>query len=210
MPRKAKTSRAEILRAALRVADNEGIDGLTMRKIGESLGVEAMSLYNHVPNKAAVLDGLHELILSEVPEVEPSGDWRRDAKTMAMLVYRALTRHPRVTVLFARRPATTSESLRYLERGLAILAEPFPEIAERVYAFQTVFKLVLGHAMTHLSDATEGVDYAGLPAAEYPTLVGAADELAKLSVQRELEFGLDAMFDGFAARAKTGSECRES
>src|SRR4051812_33400620 len=68
-------SRERILKVALELVDREGLAALSMRRVGEALGVEAMSLYHHVANKGALLDGIYETVLSELPSVEPSRSW---------------------------------------------------------------------------------------------------------------------------------------
>ena len=68
-------SRDRILQAALELADEDGIESLTMRKLGQALGFEAMSLYNHVANKDDVLDGILDLVLAESEPPSPAGDW---------------------------------------------------------------------------------------------------------------------------------------
>ena len=70
-------SRERILRSALAIADREGLEALSMRRIGEALGVEAMSLYNHIPNKAAILDGIFETVLAELPGMKRTASWQR-------------------------------------------------------------------------------------------------------------------------------------
>ena len=200
MPRKAKISREEVLAAALRVADAVGVDGLTMRKVGEELGVEAMSLYNHVPNKAAVLDGIHETVLTEMVVGQATGDWKSDAKAMALAFWDSLVRHPRVLVLFATRPAITRGSLRYVERGLSVLGEPFPEMQQRVCAFQSLVTFVVGHAMASVAEPAADLDYASLPHADYPILRTCPEALRDISAREEVEFGLDAMIEGLALR----------
>src|SRR5919109_1617867 len=87
-------SRERILRAALELADESGIESLTMRKLGQALGFEAMSLYNHVANKDDVLDGILDLVLDETEPPSPVGDWDAAIRTSAISVHRALRLHP--------------------------------------------------------------------------------------------------------------------
>lgn len=201
MPRKAKISRDAVLAVALRLADDEGLPSLSMRKIGEALGVEAMSLYNHVPNKAAVLDGVHEAVLAEMSPVAETGDWKVDGRNLALAFWEALTRHPNVLVLFATRPAITLGSLDYLERGLRILAPAFPDMADRIYAFQTMVTFVVGHAMASAADPELGIDYGQLSTTQFPILASCGSALGGLSTRAEFKFGLEAILNGLAARA---------
>src|SRR6478672_7060360 len=87
-------SRDRILRAALELVDESGIDSLTMRRLGQQLGFEAMSLYNHVANKDDVLDGILDLVLDESEPPSPEGDWGAAVRTSAISVHEALRRHP--------------------------------------------------------------------------------------------------------------------
>src|SRR6266496_761519 len=87
-------SRERILRTALTVADGGGIESLTMRKLGQELGFEAMSLYNHVAGKNDVLDGVLDLVLDETEQPSPSGDWDEAIRSSAISVHEAFRRHP--------------------------------------------------------------------------------------------------------------------
>src|SRR3954451_5328977 len=106
-------SRERILRSALELVDEDGLDGLTMRKLGQQLGFEAMSLYNHVKNKDDVIDGMLDLVLAEGEPPAPGADWAKAIRDSAISLHAALRRHPwAVTVLLERiRPAR----LRYMD-----------------------------------------------------------------------------------------------
>lgn len=86
-------SREQVLRAAITVADESGIDALSMRKLGRILGVEAMSLYNHVAGKDDLLDGMVDVVWDEVPAPSPRGDWRAAIRKTAVSAHRILLRH---------------------------------------------------------------------------------------------------------------------
>src|SRR5450759_4882179 len=86
-------SRERVLRAALALADVEGIGSLTMRRLGQELGVEAMSLYNHVANKGDLVDGLVDLVFAEIDLPSEGGDWRTEMRWRAISVRNALARH---------------------------------------------------------------------------------------------------------------------
>src|SRR6266702_2985067 len=87
-------SRDRILHAAIGLADEGGIDTLTMRKLGQALGVEAMSLYNHVANKDDILDGIVDLVLSEIELPSVAEEWEPAIRTCAISAHEALRRHP--------------------------------------------------------------------------------------------------------------------
>ncbi len=87
-------TRDKVLRAAVRLADKSGVEALSMRELGRLLGVEAMSLYNHVANKADVLDGMVDLVLGEVKLPALDADWREAMRSRAFSARRAFLRHP--------------------------------------------------------------------------------------------------------------------
>jgi AcrR family transcriptional regulator len=87
-------SRERILQAALELVDAGGIESLTMRRLGQTLGFEAMSLYNHVANKDDVLNGILDLVLAESEPPAPAGDWAAAIRASAVSVHDALRRHP--------------------------------------------------------------------------------------------------------------------
>ena len=104
MPTPRRISRDAVLAAALRVADSEGVDALSMRRLGEELGVEAMALYKHLPNKNAILDGVYEAVLSEVEVPVQMADTREAIRLAAHSFRQAARRHPRVFPSIAVRP----------------------------------------------------------------------------------------------------------
>src|SRR5262245_26008166 len=119
--RLVKLSRERILKAALAIVDREGLDAISMRRVGDALGVEAMSLYNHVANKAAILDGIFESILEELPVAPRASSWRAILRERARSLRAVLGRHPNALPIVATRVAVTRVSLAYLETILALL-----------------------------------------------------------------------------------------
>lgn len=202
MPRAAKISRAVVLSAALAIVDQEGLDALSMRKVAEQLDVKAMSLYRHVANKAAMLDGVHEAVLSEMRLPRRTGHWTADTRALAHSFREALKAHPNALPLFATRPAVTPGSLGYVERALDVLAKPFPDLVVRIHALQSLVSFIIGHSMAQFSASQDDLSppYAALPPAEFPNLA----EIARVNPERtaddEFEFGLDAILNGLSAR----------
>ena len=82
-----------MLRAALALADAGGIESLTMRKLGQELGVEAMSLYNHVENKDDIVDGITEMVLDEIEVPSSDGDWQTEIRRTAISSHEVFLRH---------------------------------------------------------------------------------------------------------------------
>src|ERR1700733_15362696 len=78
------TSRAEVLEAARRIVDEQGLERLTMRRLGAELGVDPMTIYHHVPDKAALFDGLIERVLAEIQIPDATSDWKHDLRTIVV------------------------------------------------------------------------------------------------------------------------------
>lgn len=192
-------SRSRVLAGALALVDAEGLSALSMRRLGRELGVEAMSLYNHVRNKADLLDGVHEAVLDAVATPPRTSDWRRDARAFALAFRDALASHANAVPLFVSRPAVTPGSLRHMERGLAILIEAGFDAATALTAFQAIYTLVVGHAAFHFG--AEPISWSEpLDRAQMPILAGLGPVIDAHDPDSELELGLDAMLDGLAAR----------
>jgi AcrR family transcriptional regulator len=183
-------SRERVCREALALVDDEGLEALSMRRLGARLGVEAMSLYRHVRDKADLLDALHVAVLGDLPSVPgpatgAQAGWRAHLGGQARALRAALLRHPHVVALFATRPVTAPEVLRNLEttRGLLIQAGFSRGDADKAMVEIGIF--TIGHALSE----TQGHQSAQ-PGA--PRLAG----------QAEFDFGLEALLDGISAHAR--------
>jgi AcrR family transcriptional regulator len=203
VPRTPKITRAQILSAALDIVDEEGLGALSMRRLGQRLGVEAMSLYNHVPDKAAVLDAVHEAVLLELELPDLTGHWRTDAAALARAFRHTLIAHPHTALLFAERPAMTPGSLSHVERALEILRPRFPRLRDRIAIVQVVVAYVVGHVAQNLPQCERRhPDYATLDRQRFPNLVGIGRAVANYDVDAEFEFGLQALFRGLTPRPR--------
>jgi AcrR family transcriptional regulator len=203
-PRRRALDRPQIVGAALALLDEVGLDALTMRRLGDALGVEAMSLYRHVPGRAALLDGIHEAILGELGDLERArrGPWTEAVRANARAFRCVLVAHPNALVLFATRPAVTPASLVHVDRGLAILRKAGFSVGDALSAFQTIVTFVVGHALsTHAVVPSEDLSSVAYDAVEgLPALTEAAAILSERDLDAEFEFGLDALVRGLAAR----------
>ncbi|HEY7794436.1 MAG TPA: TetR family transcriptional regulator, partial [Gaiellaceae bacterium] len=114
-------SRQRVLEAAVRLADAGGLDALSMRKLGQELGVEAMSLYNHVANKEDVHAGMVELVMAEF-ELPPTGaDWKAAIRAASLSAHAALVRHGWASTLMMRVTSVSETRLRWNEWVLRTL-----------------------------------------------------------------------------------------
>ncbi|MGE0398103.1 MAG: TetR/AcrR family transcriptional regulator C-terminal domain-containing protein [Kofleriaceae bacterium] len=188
--RKALTREA-ILDAAIAILDRDGMAGLSMRKLGTAVGVEAMSLYNHVPSKDALLDGIHERILLSLESPSHARTWQAFVRHQALALHRALQEHPNAIPLFATRPAATPASVDRLVRFLEVLSTAGFKPIDALSIVQLVAQLVVGHAMWTTS--VDGIDLDEAP----PQLDRMKRALEKWNPDRELELGIDALLHGF-------------
>ena len=118
-----KLSRERVLAAALRLADEEGIDAVSMRRLGQALGVEAMSLYKHVAGKEDILDGISDLVMEEVEVPSRDLPWRAAVRQSAISTHRALLRHPWASAVLESRRNPGPTRLRYLDAVVSILLD---------------------------------------------------------------------------------------
>jgi AcrR family transcriptional regulator len=171
-------TREEIARAALQLVDEEGLEALSMRRLAARLGVEAMSLYHHVRDKADLLDALQGAVLGGL-HMNLRGDWRAMVGGMAKALRAALLAHPNVVPVVATRPVRAPEALEPIGRAWAALtAEGFSQReAEKVIISVGVFTLGLVLAETQGRSA----EIAGSP---------------RQAGTPEFTFGLEAMLDG--------------
>jgi AcrR family transcriptional regulator len=202
MPPKKPLTRERVLAAAVRIVDKEGLEALTMRRLGQALDVEAMSLYRHVPGRAALLDGIHETILAELAAPPRITNWIDAIRTQARAFRTVLTAHPNALVLFATRPAVTPASLRHVDAGIVILRRAGFSITDAIAAFQTIVTFVVGHVLsTHaVVPKEERSTPAYTDAKELRGLAEVLPHLADHDVDAEFEFGLDTILRGLEAK----------
>jgi AcrR family transcriptional regulator len=139
--RRAGLSRERVLAAAVALADEGGVEELSMRKLAKKLGVEAMSLYNHIANKDHLLDGMIDFVFSEIELPSPGADWREEMRTSAISTRAALNRHRWAVGLLDARPNPGQANLRLYEAALACLREAgfSVEMAGRALSIQDAY-----------------------------------------------------------------------
>ena len=171
-----------------------------MRRVGEELGVEAMSLYNHVANKAAVLDGIFETILAELPGPRRSPTWQAALRDRARGLRSTLRAHPNALPLFATRPAVTPASIAHVEVVLGALRDAGFSPDDALGTLQVLVAFVVGHTVASCSprrlDEDSRPAYDRLSEETFPRVREAARLLPTHDVEREFELGLEAMLTG--------------
>ena len=119
--RPARLSRESVLRAAVEVADEGGIEALTMQRVGEAVGAEAMSLYRHVRNKEDLIDGAVDLVFAEIELPPTDTDWRSAMRIRAVSVREVLRRHPWAVGLMESRAMPGPANMRHHDAVLGVL-----------------------------------------------------------------------------------------
>jgi AcrR family transcriptional regulator len=199
-------SRERVLRAAVALADEGGIEALSMRRIARELGVEAMSLYNHVANKDEILDGIVDVVASEIELPSEGADWKTAIRQSAISTRDVLLRHPWASSLFTSRQGDGLARLRRGDWMLRTLREAGLSNDLTYHAFHIVESHILGFTVQQLSFPYEGEELAGLaatflqrlPADEYPDFVEHVMQHLEPRHGDEggFELGLDLILDG--------------
>jgi AcrR family transcriptional regulator len=211
--RRAPLSRDQVLQAAVALADEGGVGALSMRKLGQVLGVEAMSLYNHVAGKADLLDGMIDVVFSEIGLPPAGGGWKSAMRTRALSARAVLGRHRWAIGLMESRKTPGPATLRHHDAVLGCLRGAGFSVELTAHAYSLLDSYIYGFALQEASlpfgtpEETAQVtkEIAGqMPADEYPHLA----ELATAHVLQpgyqygsEFEIGLDLILDALERSA---------
>ena len=205
---RGRLSRERVMHAAVVLADAGGLESLTMRRLGEGLGVEAMSLYKHVANKEDLLDGMVDLVFAEIELPRDDADWRTSMRRRALSARAALNRHPWATALMQSRTAPGPATLGHHEAVIGTLRRAGFPVELTAHAVSAIDAYVYGFALQERAlpfDSVEEAEQVGrqifarMPPGRYP-------HLTELTVEhvlrpgydygREFEYGLDLVLDG--------------
>jgi AcrR family transcriptional regulator len=197
-----------VLRAALALADAGGIESLTMRKLGQELGVEAMSLYNHVENKDDIVDGITEMVLDEIEVPSSDGDWQTEIRRTAISSHEVFLRHRWACNLMMHRPKAGVARMVWTEAVLRTLREAGFSADMTHHAFHALDSHITGFTLWQVNmpfeTKAELIDMAEsflrqIPADTYPYIVEHAEQHLSPSSPdgaTEFEFGLQLILDG--------------
>ncbi|MCC6269899.1 MAG: TetR/AcrR family transcriptional regulator C-terminal domain-containing protein [Microbacteriaceae bacterium] len=206
-------TRERILRTAIELADASGLSGLTMRGLGEALGVEAMSLYNHVANKADLLGGMVDAVFAEIELPSHSDHWRTAIRKRSVSFHEVLTRHPWVSGLRDSATRPGQSTLRHHDRVIGTFRNAGFSVALTAHAFSLVDSYIYGFALQEaaLPLATEEQSaevaeamMAQLPVAEFPYLAELTVEHVmqpRYQYSNEFAVGLDLVLDSLEEAA---------
>lgn len=203
-----RLSRDRVIAAGVALADESGIGALSMRKLGERLGVEAMSLYKHVGNKDDLLDGMVDGVFDEFELPADQPDWRAVMRHRAVSVRAALQRHPWAVPLMQSRSNPGPQTLSHLDAVIGLLRDAGFSVVLTAHALSVVDAYVYGFAMQERAlpfdteeRSTELIEQilAAMPADRWPHLVEFSREHVLkpgYDYGKEFAWGLDVVLDG--------------
>lgn len=205
----------KVVAEAFRLADAQGIDGLSMRALAGALGVTPMSLYNHVANKDALLDALVDGVVAEITRPEIGGDWQGQMRARAISMYEALIRHPWAAVPLISRITMGEASLADMNATTGCLVTAGFSYPQADWAKTAIDSHVFGYALqvVNYPVTPEGFQEAAaehmpaIPAETYPFLHEAARQIADHDYdgKTSFAFGLDLILEGLAAGLERGA-----
>ncbi len=205
---RTRLTRERVLHAAVALADAGGIASVTMRRLGEELGVEAMSLYNHVANKDELLDGMIDVVFGEIALPSGGDDWKASMRQRGVSARHALSRHRWAIGLMESRTSPGPATLRHHDAVIGSLRAAGFSVAMAAHAFSVLDSYIYGFALQeatlpfHTAEETAQVAQmilARFPRDEYPHLTALTLEHVLqpgYDYGNEFEFGLELILDG--------------
>jgi AcrR family transcriptional regulator len=214
--RRAQLTRQQVVTAAIELADRDGTESVSMRRLAQELGVEAMSLYTHVRGKEDLLDGMADAVIGMIPVDAGEGGWSPALRRMALRARGAMLRHPWAPRVIETRTAPGPAALVYINAVLGILREGGFSVAQTHNALHILGSRALGFTQ-ELFDDSASADAGAAPSlpAEFAAAFPYAAEMA-LAVthegvlgpcddDREFELALDLILDGLGRLQRPGN-----
>jgi AcrR family transcriptional regulator len=203
-------SAERIVAAAMAIADREGLEALSMRRVATDLEATPMALYNHVGGKDELLDGIAGRLLEEMDlSVIDQTDFGRAIRTGYGEFRRVLLRHPNLVPVLQRKGDVSPDAMRPVELALSLLRGIGFSSEEAVMAHWTLTGFTMGHVMWQLASplfddegkASHMLDHErALPPTEFPCIVAALPFLEACDMDTAFEFGIDALIEGFKTK----------
>lgn len=210
--KRAPLSRERALSVAMALADAEGLEAVTMRRLAQALGVEAMSLYHHVPHKTDILDGMVDLVFGEIELPSESTDWRTAMRARSQSMRAVFNRHPWAIGLMRAAPGLAT--LRHHDAVLGCLRRGGFSVVQTAHAISLIDSYIYGFALQERNlpfDVKDSTDTQQVAASIFEQLPpGAFPHLVELTVEhvlqpgyayaKEFDLGLELILDGLEAR----------
>ncbi|HEY9630726.1 MAG TPA: TetR/AcrR family transcriptional regulator C-terminal domain-containing protein [Coleofasciculaceae cyanobacterium] len=202
----APLSRERILDAALRLADEGGLESLSMRKLAQELSVKAMSLYNYVTNKDDLLDAIVDRVVSEIEVPSLESDWQLAMRRRATSAHAVLLRHPWATMAIVSRVNVGSAMLHYVDATLGCLREAGFSVEMADHAWNAIDNHIYGFTLQELNFPFEATEYSTvaenylgrIPVEQYPYLNQLTHHVmeGRYDGIHDFEFGLELILNG--------------
>jgi len=206
-------TRERIITAAVELIEREGVGAVSMRRIASELGAEVMSLYDHVPSKAALLDGVAERVLSGIDvTTEPGTSWEEQIRVQARAFWQVARVYPRSTMVVVSRPVDSAATLRPIEYALATLRGAGFGGEDAVRVVRTFVAYIVGTLVREVGvtpglepqrplgqdPAVLAADRPFLDPAEFPQVMSVSAALLNRDFDADFEFGLDLLIRAVA------------
>jgi AcrR family transcriptional regulator len=211
--RRPKLTPERVIAAAVTLADSIGVDALTMRKLAVELDVKPMTIYHHIPNKEAIIDGMVDVVFSEIDLPPTDLDWKQAIRQRASSARLVLARHPWAAPLMESRTSPGPATLGHHDAVIGCLRAGGFSVAMTAHAYALIDAFIYGFALQEASLPATGGDEMGdlaqamtaaMPAGGYPNLVEFTTEHVLrpgYDFGHEFDFGLDLILDGLEAAA---------
>ena len=207
--RRPQLTRQRVMTVAIELADRDGIDSISMRKLAQELGVEAMSLYTHVRNKDDLLDGMVDAVIGQIPISADGAGWKASLRQMALAARSVILRHPWAARTIETRSAPGPAALRYVNAVIGIFREGGFSIAQAHHGLHILGSRALGFTQDLFDDSGDldpetAARLADALGATHPYVVEMAlavthsGALGACDDDAEFEFALDLILDGLA------------
>jgi AcrR family transcriptional regulator len=204
---RGQLNHAAIVRAAVDMIERDGEDAVSMRRLAAELGYGAMSLYNHIPNKDALLDAVAEYVFRDFESpVDAGTGWQDQARALVHTFRRVARRYPRCINVVIMRQLNSPTGLRPLESALATARAAGFDGVTAVRITRTFVAYALGSLVNEarltrreLDAELDGQPYADLDATQFPNIADLADTLLRFDHEADFEFGLDLLITAVEA-----------
>jgi len=214
--RRAPLTRTRVLEAAVDLADREGIDAVSMRRLGQGLGVEAMSLYTHIRGKDDLLDGMVDAVVAEIPIDTSGAEWQTTLRRQILDARAVMLRHPWAARVIETRSAPGLATLEYMEAATGIIRDAGFTVDLTHHAMHVLGSRVFGFNQdlydSGAGDPEAAAAFASQLAAAYPNIAAIATAasheggIGGCDDDYEFAFGLDLILDGLERRRTAAQE----
>ncbi len=205
----AALSRERVLLAAIQLADEGDIDSLSMRKLAQALGVQAMSLYNHVANKDDILDGIVDMVIGEIQVPDLSMDWKIAMRQRANSAHQVLLRHPWAAIMIMSRVNVGAANFRYVDATIGCLHKAGFSLEMADHAWNAIDSHIYGFTLQELRFPFAPEDYSEaaqwglpmIPEEKYPYMNALTHRVIAKDYDgiHDFEFGLELILNGLDA-----------